>query len=247
MKKVLAGAGITSAAIIFSVAVASNVDSLTPFKAGEVAKADDVNKNFTALQQAINDNNSRLGVVEGKVDGGNGGGACPPGMADMVGFCLDQNEVSFTIPGGCNADGTGCGSLVPSTDGNGTTGLGAGNGITWFQAAVACANAGKRLPTNQEWSVGFALAQDKQINGMRANPREWIAEWANSAGANNVNPGRGISQPNNGPNDTGDVIMAALYRGFGPADNPAANRNNIAANVTPFYNTDIGFRCAADK
>jgi sulfatase-modifying factor enzyme 1 len=26
--------------------------------------------------------------------------------------------------------------------------------ITWFQAQEACANAGKRLPTNAEWQVG---------------------------------------------------------------------------------------------
>jgi len=33
-------------------------------------------------------------------------------------------------------------SEIPSTD------------ITWFQAQEACANAGKRLPTNAEWQVG---------------------------------------------------------------------------------------------
>src|SRR5262245_8575377 len=34
------------------------------------------------------------------------------------------------------------GSVTPSAD------------ITWFQAQEACANAGKRLPTNAEWQVG---------------------------------------------------------------------------------------------
>jgi len=32
--------------------------------------------------------------------------------------------------------------------------------ITWFQALEACANAGKRLPTNAEWQMGVTGTQD---------------------------------------------------------------------------------------
>ena len=32
--------------------------------------------------------------------------------------------------------------------------------ITWFQAQAACANAGKRLPTNAEWQVAVAGTPD---------------------------------------------------------------------------------------
>jgi len=32
--------------------------------------------------------------------------------------------------------------------------------ITWFQAQEACANAGKRLPTNAEWQIGANGTQD---------------------------------------------------------------------------------------
>jgi len=57
----------------------------------------------------------------------------------------------------CQANGQDCAndiyaaslpSLIPSAN------------ITWFQAQEACANVGKRLPTNAEWQVGANGTQD---------------------------------------------------------------------------------------
>jgi hypothetical protein len=80
--------------------------------------------------------------------------------------------------------------------------------ISWFQAAAACRNAGKRLPTNQEWQMaalgtpdpgpmpaftdcntgqfGYALAtgsisgcvSDMGAFDMVGNLAEWVADWA---------------------------------------------------------------------
>lgn len=36
--------------------------------------------------------------------------------------------------------------------------------VTWFQAQAACANAGKRLPTNAEWQVGANGAPDPGLD-----------------------------------------------------------------------------------
>jgi formylglycine-generating enzyme required for sulfatase activity len=58
---------------------------------------------------------------------------------------------------GCPDTGNGCKAfyavsipgVLPSTD------------ITWFQAAAACRNSGKRLPTNQEWQMAALGTPDK--------------------------------------------------------------------------------------
>lgn len=51
---------------------------------------------------------------------------------------------------GCPDDGsTGCSNLYAVS----LAGVTPSTSLTWFQAAAACANAGKRLLTNQEWTV----------------------------------------------------------------------------------------------
>ena len=83
--------------------------------------------------------------------------------------------------------------------------------ITWFQAQEACANSGKRLPTNAEWQVGANATPDvgsdngttdcntgndgtASLTGARSgcvsargaldmvgNEAEWVADWAPSS------------------------------------------------------------------
>jgi hypothetical protein len=71
--------------------------------------------------------------------------------ADLVAGGATQLGTSGDDYAPCTDDGQNCANDVyavslpsetPSTD------------ITWFQAQEACANAGKRLPSNAEWQVG---------------------------------------------------------------------------------------------
>jgi hypothetical protein len=71
------------------------------------------------------------GAIQRGVTGADYGAACPSSAQ----FCTGQYAVS--IPG-----------VTPSAY------------ITWFQAAAACRNAGKRLATNQEWQVAAFGTRD---------------------------------------------------------------------------------------
>src|SRR4030066_1521733 len=66
-------------------------------------------------------------------------------------LCFDKNlaRADFT---GCSADGTtDCGTAIALNTGVGT----ATTSMSWAQAARACANAGKRLPTPGEYMAAF--------------------------------------------------------------------------------------------
>ncbi len=74
--------------------VARTVDSrgVKEFRAGDVVKADEVNVNFEALRGAINDNQSqlddldgRIGHNKGRIDGLSGGASWPDGS-----YCVIQ-------------------------------------------------------------------------------------------------------------------------------------------------------------
>jgi hypothetical protein len=94
--------------------------------------------------------------------------------------CVDKFRQTVTI-GTCSADGTtNCGSVTPSSGGaaGGTTGL------SFSQAARACANAGKRLLTPGEWLMARTLGT---VSDMTTDTK---AEWVDVAG-----PGAAASDP----------------------------------------------------
>src|SRR6266446_635676 len=60
--------------------------------------------------------------------------------------------------------------------------------ITWFQAAAACRNSGKRLLTNAEWQAAPpgtpGCTSDVGAYDMVGNVSEWVADWIDRKDAN---------------------------------------------------------------
>ena len=147
------------------IAYAASIPST--FSSGQTISSSAVNQNFQALADAIN----------------TGDVACPSSMVRSGSVCIDKYEASVwettnagliakikagtatlaelqanAVQRGASADNYGAG--CPDT-GNGCkdfyaisiAGVTPSRYITWFQAAAAARNSGKRLPTNQEWQV----------------------------------------------------------------------------------------------
>lgn len=222
--------------------------SLPDVSSGDAITAANENSRNAAIEQAVNDNDTRLGAVEGNVtDTGDHesristlettsadhetrisdlegtGGSCPDGMVQVADFCIDTYEASLvdrsggaTNPTNCAIDGNNCSdkdTTGAGADGtNNTTAIYAQSAagvapvanISWFQAAQACANVGKRLPTNQEWQIAAAGTNAADCNvsqgsvdlsdanpncisnwgaiNMVGNVSEWVADWIAGSG-----------------------------------------------------------------
>lgn len=111
---------------------------------------------------------------------GGGGEGCPVNMSAVGDFCMDDFEVSVwteSPSGNGNPNGQQLGATADNytcgDDGNDCSdtasnpiyaasvpGVTPSAFITWFQAQQACANAGKRLPTNAEWQMAAAGTPD---------------------------------------------------------------------------------------
>ncbi len=97
--------------LICGIVVAGEVTGLIEFKPNTTAKSSEVNQNFNTIKDAVNDNNQRIGNLEGFRD--NLKGNCPNGSA-MTGVnndgsitCEDMNKgkkiLSVTYHGSCFA------------------------------------------------------------------------------------------------------------------------------------------------
>jgi hypothetical protein len=210
LKKSLLTLGIATLLASGSTALlASSVTIPNTFESGTPAVASDVNDNFTAVADAVNDNDSRVttnttGVATntGEIainasdittngdnittngdnittNGDNiqtntddiaalqSGASCSDDMVAVGSLCVDLYESSvWDNPAGtgdqlntsnddilCNNNGNNCGAsetnpIYALSQAGPTSVL-----ITWYQAAQACANVGKRLPTIAEWQV----------------------------------------------------------------------------------------------
>ncbi len=139
------------------IAIASNVGTLNTFVSGETAVAADVNANFQALKDAINN--------------------CPSDMVKAGSVCVDIYEASvwdsYTMDGTgtqygassddylCNDNGNDCSSSAANPIyARSIADVTPARYITWFQAQQACANSGKRLITNAEWQMAAAGTPD---------------------------------------------------------------------------------------
>ena len=183
------------------------------FSNGQTISSDAVNQNFQALADAIN----------------TGDVACPSSMVRSGSVCIDKYEASVwettnaalivkikagtatlaelqanATQRGASSDDYGAG--CPDTA-NGCkdfyavsiSGVTPSRYITWFQAAAAARNSGKRLPTNQEWQAAalgtpdgapcIVSAGGPGVTGtagcvsdvgafdMVGNLSEWVADW----------------------------------------------------------------------
>jgi Sulfatase-modifying factor enzyme 1 len=145
---------------------------------------------MTTIKSAVNDNNTRVTKLE------NGTADCPTGMTRVGPICVDTYEASITSATSgltCSDTGNDCQWVAQSVAGVLPKGS-----VTWFQAQQACANAGKRLPTNAEWQMAAAGTPDHSIcqgsgiantgslssckskwgiYDMVGNVAEWVADW----------------------------------------------------------------------
>ena len=113
---------------------------------------------FSSQQQIVVD-------VQGYFYPSGGAGSCPADMVTVGSLCVDKYEASVTNAAGdvqygiggvddypCKDSGSNCGATIFARSVNGPP----SSAITWYQAGVACANAGKRLPTSSEWQAAAA-------------------------------------------------------------------------------------------
>jgi len=145
--------------------------------------------------------------------------------------------------------------------------------ITWFQASIACANAGKRLPTNDEWQAAVTGTPNSALdNGttdcntsgvetapigsrsgcvsefgaydMMGNVSEWVANWMPRSTACGTWAGSDDAQCLAGADTTGGE-PGALLRGGDYNDGAAAGPLAVSGSDGPSSSSDgIGFRCA---
>ncbi len=182
MKKTIVCSGI---AVCLSsaggMALAGSVSIPNTFQAGTPAIAQHVNDNFDAIATAVNDNDSRIKANADAISKNSSdiadlqaasGAGCPNDMIAAGSLCVDKYEASVTDASGsvryaaatdypCAADGNDCGT--GSTAGTGSpifarseAGVNPSRAMTLYQAAQACANVGKRLPTTTEWQMAAA-------------------------------------------------------------------------------------------
>ncbi len=167
--------------VAVAVSVAGIAGSLTvpnSFSSGEVISSSEMNANFTAVKDAVDDNDGRIttnttdiGNLTNRVDALESSATCPSDMVQVGPICVDKYEASVwdDATGGnqvtdlttaCNANGSDCTGIYARSVGN----VLPATNITWFQAQQACANVGKRLLTNAEWQMAAAGTPDPGAN-----------------------------------------------------------------------------------
>lgn len=206
----------------------SDVNGTITFTANTTARASEINANFNAVISAVNDNHARITALETDTNLTK----CPPDMVPNGPGCIDKYEasvwettdtvliakiksgtatqvdlvaaairhgtVSDSYDTGCPDTATGCKTFYATS----LVDVTPARFITWFQALAVCRNAGKRLPTNQEWQMAAfgtpdvnttdcalnltapsntgarpACVSDVGAYDMVGNLHEWVAEW----------------------------------------------------------------------
>lgn len=186
------------------------------------------------------DMNAIVGSINGT--GGCAGNPAVPGdtMVRVGATCVDKYEAS--INAGVAAS---VANVAPAT------------GVTWFQAADACAKAGKRLLTNAEWQTAAAGSPAGVTSGAGCNGSGTVAN-TGAFSAACVSSYGVVDMPGNAsewvadtvPKITTDVSNAVgVLRGGDATDGTVANANYMFSGTSPINTTlgatdsNRGFRC----
>ena len=186
------------------------------------------------IKTAVNDNDTRITNLQGNAGAsvacvGNAGDAAD-GMSRVGSLCVDkyQARVDFT---GCALNGiAGCTAAAVSTAAGS-----AATGMSWSQAARACANAGKRLLTSGEWMMAktmsvTTLGSDNAefVDGMYAYDPNITLDTVTYPGVGTVGAARAIGSPYiRNSSGVGNYVLSGINSPY-----------NTASDAT------FGFRCA---
>lgn len=232
------------ATVVVGVAIYAYAATTVPhtFTAGTTSVGSEVNANFAALAAKADELEAKLQGLTNTVeicppDSVRSGRGCIDKYEASVWETTDAAVVAKIKAGTVTlADLQGAGAVQrgSASDDYGVACPDTGNGckdfyavsisgvipsrfLTWFQAAAAARNAGKRLPTNAEWqtaafgtpdgapcivsAVGpgntgtVGCVSDVGAFDMVGNPWEWVADWMQGPEGNGVS---GVWNPNAG-------------------------------------------------
>jgi formylglycine-generating enzyme required for sulfatase activity len=184
-------------------------------------------------------------------------------LADLTAGGFQRGATSDNYGANCPDTGNGCKTFYAAS----VAGVTPSRSLTWFQAAAACRNAGKRLLTNAEWQAAAlgtpdgapcmvsasspgatgtpGCVSDAEVFDMVGNVWEWVAEWQAPTTDCTTPLFAGTNDWNCMAGADASYGPAALFRGGDVSDDTDAGVFAIAGLFQPSYSSIfVGFRCA---